>query len=128
MFRANSEDKPTEEFCHHGYVSNAAIHLVLYQFSPRQHLSRWSFFTEPEPLAQRRASFKERSSLSGSSSEGFFPGKNLLSNLFIFTLQSEQKLAAIHHARIAMALLGMKYQQNSASDIVPRVQHLQGIS
>lgn len=75
MFRTNSEDKPTEEFCHHSYVSNTAIHLVLYQFSPRRHLSRWRFFTEPEPLAQRRANFKERSSLSGSSSEGFFPRK-----------------------------------------------------
>lgn len=53
--------------------------------------------------------------------EGFLPGKFLLSNLFIFSLQSEQELAAIHHVRIAMALLGMKYQQNSATDKSPEL-------
>lgn len=54
--------------------------------------------------------------------------KNFLSNLFIFSLQSEQELAAVHHARRTVALLGMKYQQNFASDKVPRAHHLEGIS
>lgn len=48
--------------------------------------------------------------------------------MFIFTLQSERELAAVHYARIAVALLGMKYQQNFASDKVLRAHHLEGTS
>lgn len=41
-----------------------------------------------------------------SSFEFFFsPQKVLLSNVYIF----KQELAAVHHARIAMPLLGMQY-------------------
>lgn len=66
------------------------------------------------PLLEEGPTSKRDQVSQGQVLKVFSPGKNLLSNLFIFTLQSEQKLTAIHHARISMALLGMKYQQNSA--------------
>lgn len=91
--------------------------ILPYIFSSVQTTSQqtWLFHLIWEPCSKKgqlKRKIKILKVISSQVLKIIFPTKKFFCQFFfVFTLQSEQELAAVHHARIAMALLGMKYNK-----------------